>query len=116
MSLSHYQHSQKPSFICQTSTYGQWGALLSGGQVINHIWQFGNFIVLLVFRQTKLVFIVLYNFMRKLVRVYIVEYYHSQVIYPSAFYPPPLLSHVSINVTNILSFTNIKDNQRTRRF
>ena len=42
----------------------------------------------------------------------IVEYYHSQVIYPSAFYPPPLLSHVSINVINILSFTNIKDEQK----
>ena len=32
--------SRKISSICQASTFGQWGALLAGGQVLKHIWQF----------------------------------------------------------------------------
>ena len=30
-----------------------------------------------------------------------IECYHNQVIYPSAYYPPPALSHVSTNVPNL---------------
>ena len=30
-----------------------------------------------------------------------IECYHYQVIYPSAYYPPPALSHVSTNVPNL---------------
>ena len=30
----------KFSSICQASTFGQWGALLAGGQVLKHVWQF----------------------------------------------------------------------------
>ena len=35
-----------------------------------------------------------------------VESCHFQVIYPSAYYPPPALSHVSTNVANIKQKTN----------